>query len=210
KWTCYEAGLGSAMIVRWPGHVQPDSVTNALVEYVDVLPTFVEVAGGKPSAELDGKSFLPVLLGEKTSHKDFTFGLMTTRGINNGSESYPIRSVRNQQYRLIWNLNSEATFTNACTQGSEFESMLAAAEAGDQQAQKYTQKYQHRPEYELYDVVKDPHNIHNLAKNRQYSGVIEDLKSELNQWMTDQGDKGIATEMEAMEHQKRGRKKSKE
>lgn len=210
KWTCYEAGLGSAMIVRWPGHVQPDSVTNALVEYVDVLPTFVEVAGGKPSAELDGKSFLPVLLGEKTSHKDFTFGLMTTRGINNGSESYPIRSVRNQQYRLIWNLNSEATFTNACTQGSEFESMLAAAEAGDQQAQKYTQKYQHRPEYELYDVVKDPHNIHNLAKNRQYSGVIEDLKSELNQWMTAQGDKGIATEMEAMEHQKRGRKKSKE
>ncbi|MBV07618.1 sulfatase [Rubinisphaera sp.] len=210
KWTCYEAGLGSAMIVRWPGHVQPNSESDALVEYVDVLPTFVEVAGGNPSAELDGHSFLPVLLGEKDSHKRFTFGLMTTRGIINGSESYPIRSVRNQQYRLIWNLNSEATFTNACTQGSEFQSMLAAAERGDRQAQKYTDKYQHRPEFELYDVVEDPHNINNLSGDQKYSGVIAKLKSELDQWMADQGDKGIATEMEAMDHQKRGRKKSKE
>ncbi|MEM7315730.1 MAG: sulfatase, partial [Planctomycetota bacterium] len=57
KWTCYEAGLASAMVVRWPGKIAAGSESSALVEYTDILPTFVEVAGGQPAAELDGRSF---------------------------------------------------------------------------------------------------------------------------------------------------------
>ena len=55
KWTCYGSGLQSAMIVRWPGMVSPTTTTDALVEYTDVLPTFIEAAGGKPANSLDGK-----------------------------------------------------------------------------------------------------------------------------------------------------------
>ena len=43
KWTCYDAGLQSAMVVRWPGKVAPGSASDAIVEYVDILPTFLEV-----------------------------------------------------------------------------------------------------------------------------------------------------------------------
>ena len=39
KWTCYDAGVHSACIVRWPGVVKPGSVSDALVEYVDIVPT---------------------------------------------------------------------------------------------------------------------------------------------------------------------------
>ena len=46
KWTCYESGLQSAMIVRWPGKVKAGSETDAMVEYVDVTPTFIDIAGG--------------------------------------------------------------------------------------------------------------------------------------------------------------------
>ena len=88
KWTCYGHGLQSAMIVRWPGKVQPGTVTDALVEYVDVLPTFVEAAGGTPAPVLDGKSFVPVLTGAADQHKAFAYGIMTTRGIINGSDAY--------------------------------------------------------------------------------------------------------------------------
>ncbi len=35
KWTCYDNGLQSAMIVRWPGKVKPGSVSTAMVEYVE-------------------------------------------------------------------------------------------------------------------------------------------------------------------------------
>ena len=43
KWTCYDAGVHSACIVRWPGVVKPGSVSDALVEYVDIVPTFVDI-----------------------------------------------------------------------------------------------------------------------------------------------------------------------
>ena len=45
KWSCYDAGLHVPFIVRWPGNVKPGTVTDAMVNFVDVLPTFVEVAG---------------------------------------------------------------------------------------------------------------------------------------------------------------------
>ena len=61
KWTCYENGLQSAMIVRWPGKIEPGSKTSAMVEYVDVLPTFLDAANFNIPKALEGKSFLPVL-----------------------------------------------------------------------------------------------------------------------------------------------------
>lgn len=207
KWTCYEAGLGSAMIVRWPGKVKAAAETDAMVEYVDILPTFIEAAGAKPAKVLQGESFLPVLLGERTTHKDQTFGIMTTRGIINGNDSYPIRSVRDQQFRLIWNLNHEASFRNACTKSAEFQSMLKAADEGDAHAKTFTTRYQDRPEFELYDVQADPHNLKNLAGEPQYAADQARLLKALKAWMKQQGDRGVATELEANQHQHRGRAK---
>ena len=45
KWTCYDKGLQSGMVVRWPGKVKAGVQTDAMVEYVDVLPTFLDAAG---------------------------------------------------------------------------------------------------------------------------------------------------------------------
>ena len=66
KWTCYEAGVQSAFIARWPGKIKSGSVSDALLEYSDVVPTFIDVAGGSPPPDLDGKSLLPVLLDKTT------------------------------------------------------------------------------------------------------------------------------------------------
>jgi uncharacterized sulfatase len=48
KWTCYDTGLRTALVIRWPGHVAPGRVTDAMVQYVDILPTLIEAAGGHP------------------------------------------------------------------------------------------------------------------------------------------------------------------
>ena len=100
KWTCYDHGLQSAMVVRWPGRVKAGAVSDAMVEYVDVTPTFIDAAGGQAVKGLDGKSFLPVLMGEAKRHKENVFGIMTTRGINNGTDAFAIRSVRDERYKL--------------------------------------------------------------------------------------------------------------
>ena len=208
KWTCYDTGLQSAMIVRWPGKVKAGSVTDAMVEYVDVLPTFVSAAGTKPAKALDGKSFIPVLTGKATTHKDYVFGLMTTRGIINGSDYYGIRSVRSERYKYILNLTPEMQFRNACVKSPEFQSWMKKAEAGDGDAQEKVRRYQERAGVELYDVTTDWYEWRNLADDPKYASVKGELRTQLDAWMKAQGDKGQQTELEANEHQGRNRKKN--
>ncbi|MEM1304142.1 MAG: sulfatase, partial [Planctomycetota bacterium] len=129
KWTCYDAGLASGMIVRWPGRVAAGSTTDALVEYVDIVPTLLDAVGADAPADLDGVSFAPVLLGEADRHKDFVFGLQTTRGIINGSEHYGIRSVRSDRFRYIRNLTPNATFQNILMGQALWRSWVAESEA---------------------------------------------------------------------------------
>ena len=207
KWTCYDHGLQSAMIVRWPGKVKAGSVTDAMVEYVDVTPTFIDVAGGKPVAPVDGRSFLPVLLGKADRHKKQVFGIMTTRGINNGTDAYAIRSVREERFKLILNLNHESKFINACTKMPLFQSMVAKAATGDATAKRLVNAYHHRSAVELYDLEKDPLEMNNLAGQAGTEAHVKRLRGKLEAWMKAQGDKGVETEMKAGERQGRGRNK---
>jgi len=206
KWTCYDTGLQSAMIARWPGKVAPGTVCDAMVEYVDVLPTYIEAAGGTPDAVLDGKSLLPVLTGNTTEHKRYVFGEMTTRGIINGSDHFGIRSVRSRQYKYIWNLSPEVPFRNACVKSAAFQSWQEAA-AADPDAADKVYRYQHRPGEELYDVTKDRYEWTNLAADPAYTEIKAELRAELLAWMKVCGDKGQQTELEARDHQGSGKKK---
>lgn len=207
KWTCYDAGLQSAMIARWPGRITAGTTSNAMVEYVDILPTFLHAAVVKRPKVLDGRSFLPVLTGQATEHKDFVFGLMTTRGIINGSDHFGIRSVRSGKYKYIVNLTPEVPFRNIAMKDATFVSWQTKAASGDAAAAEIVRRYQHRPAEELYDVTADVLEWKNLADDPSLAAVKAELKNELAEWMTAQGDKGAETEMEALEHQGRNRKK---
>ena len=196
KWTCYEPGVASGMLVRYPGHVPADRKTPALVEYVDVVPTFLDYAGVKPPATLDGQSFRNVLTGQSDTHKQYTYSLQTSRGIDAGPDHYAIRSVRSDRYRLIWNLTPEATFINTETNSPVFDSWRKREPNSD-----LITRYQHRPKYELFDLQTDPWNIHNLAEDPAMQPVIIDLRTHLEAWMKSQGDTGEVTEMDALNHQ---------
>ena len=202
KWTCYDTGLQSAFIARWPGKIKPGTVNNALIEYVDVLPTYIEAAGGTPPSVLDGKSLLPVLLGKTKEHKKYVFGEMTTRGINNGSEHFGIRSIRSKRFKYVWNFTPETKFQNACTRSNIFKSWQDKA-ANDSDAADKVHRYEHRPAEELYDITKDQYEWNNLADNPKYARVKAELRMRLLEWMKAMGDKGQQTELEAFEHQAR-------
>lgn len=206
KWTCYDTGLQSGCVVRWPGHVAANSVSHAMVEYVDVLPTFLEAAGISLPTILDGKSFLPVLLGQRDHHKRHVFGIMTTRGINDGSDTFGIRSVRSERFKYIWNFTPEIQFTNACTTSRCFQSWVDRANSGDPSASDRVARYQHRPAEELYDVKVDPLEWKNLAEDPAYADLKSELRRELTQWMVAQGDQGQETELAALTRQRRNRK----
>jgi len=206
KWTLYDQGLHSGFMVRWPGVVKPGTRNPAMVQYTDILPTLIDIAGGTPSkintgsrdangnTGFDGTSFKAVLTGERTQFRDCVYGVNTTRGIINGSEAYANRSVRNEKYLYIQNLNSGNRFSNVVTGSPLFKQWLQKDSARAMQ-------YVVRPEEELYDVVQDPWQLKNLAADTRYGQVKADLRANLLGFMKQQGDKGVATEMKALSRQ---------
>lgn len=200
KWTCYDNGLQSACIVRWPGKVKAGTETDAMIEYVDVLPTFLDAVGTEVPEVLDGRSFLPVLNGTTTQHKTHVFGIHTTRGILNGSDHFGIRSVRSERFKLIRNLTPDVKFTNICMKGPVFESWQVAAES-DPDAKDKVNRYCHRPAVELFDMQSDPYEWKNLADDPKYAEVQKQLSVKLDDWMKSQGDEGQQTELDALKRQ---------
>ena len=199
KWTAYDAGLRSAILVRWPGVVEAGSVSKAMIQYVDVLPTLIDAAGGAPEEyDFDGRSFLAVLKSQQKEHRTHAFGVQTSRGIFAGPEAYGIRTVRTKRYRLIWNLNWKNTFQNLVTKGfAPFQSWKRKAEAGDPFARKRVRWYQQRPQFELYDHRHDPHELDNVVDDPAYQSIRRRLMNRLQAWMKEQGDQGAATERAA-------------
>lgn len=200
KWTCYDSGLRSACIVRWPGKVKAGSLTDALIQYIDILPTLLHaVSGEAPQQDFDGRSILPVLLGEKSAHRNVVFGIQTSKGIGGGPEAYAIRTVRDHRYRLIWNLNWKNEFRNGVTRRfPAYQSWKAQADTGDAFALEQWQRYKTRPEFEFYDLQSDPYELNNLAEKPAHRKRIAKLKSEMDAWMKQQVDLGIATELDAL------------
>jgi arylsulfatase A-like enzyme len=65
----YEGGIHVPMIIKWPGKVKPGTISDHVSAFWDWLPTFAEILGKKVPMEIDGLSFLPSLLGEKSQPK---------------------------------------------------------------------------------------------------------------------------------------------
>lgn len=64
KGNLYEGGLRIPVVARWPGKIEPGTVSDLLWYFPDVLPTIAEVTGATAPADIDGISILPELIGE--------------------------------------------------------------------------------------------------------------------------------------------------
>ncbi len=220
KWTCYQRGLQTAFLVRWPGVVKPKTTSDAMIRYVDVVPTLIEAAGGDPAAidtgragaadggrGFDGRSFLSVLRGQTDRHADWTYGVHTTQGIIAG-KPYPVRSICDGRWKLIVNLMPEATFQNTLIvddRANFWKSWVQKAQH-DPAAAKLVNRYLRRPPVELYDLQSDPWELKNLAKDPRQAEQIARLQKQLAGWMKQQGDEGVATELAVANKHTRARR----
>lgn len=205
KWTCYENGLSVGFIVRWPGVVKPGSVTDAMIHYVDVVPTLIQMAGGSPIDGLDGRSFLGVLQGKTIHHNTVTYGVHTQmNAIGSPPTGYAVRSVRVGKWKYIMNLNHKVTYKNALTKNDKenyWSSWLREAKTNPGAA-RLVERYLNRPPEELYDLSKDPYELNNLVEEKINSKLKNRLRKQLQDWMTSQGDQGHATELAARRKKK--------
>ncbi|NQV32283.1 MAG: sulfatase [Phycisphaeraceae bacterium] len=199
KWTNWDIGVHSALIARWPGRVKPNTQTDALVQMADIVPTFVAAAGGNPlGLNLDSVSFLPVLQGSASAHRQYVYGLH-----NNVPEGhpYPIRSIRDDEFHYLVNLKHDQPYheKHLMTEGSArrydlqwWQALKDAADQGDAVARTQYNRYHLRPSEELYRVDEDPWEQNNLAEKPEYAQVKKRLRVEIERWMAEQNDPGAA------------------
>ena len=192
KWNLYESGVQTPLIVVWPGHVKPGTRTSAMVSWIDFLPTLLEVAGGDTPSGIDGRSFLAVLKGLRTTHRDRIF---TTHSGDGQFNIYPMRALRRGNWKYVRNLFPDYAFTTHIDlpvnlgQRAYFATWEAAA-ATNAGAAAIVKRYHQRPPEELFNLTEDPNELRNLASAPGQARRLKRMRNELEKWMRSQGDKG--------------------
>lgn len=210
KWTNWDTGLHTALIARWPENIHAGKRTDALVQYCDVLPTILELAGSGADTELDGVSFASVLRGAATSPRKFAFGMH-----NNLPEGppYPIRTVTDGEYRLIKNLMPNELYIEKHLMGINGKGKLnnpywaTWTWASQQQPDVYNlvKRYMSRPALQFYHTAIDGYELENIADDPAQSERISAMRAQLETWMTAQGDPGIEQDtMKSLEAARKG------
>jgi arylsulfatase A-like enzyme len=190
KWSLYDAGIRAPLIAHWPGHVQPGTRTDAMVTLIDLLPTFLEAAGGSPPKGSDGQSFLSVLTGRSDHHRDEVYAAHTGDKEMNHA---PMRCVRTARYKYIANLRPDLRYTTHISAGgandgkSYWASWLDRAKT-DPAAAKIIDRYHTKPPEELYDLEADPYELHNLAADPAHAEALAPLRAKVKQWRLEQGE----------------------
>ncbi|MDA7915901.1 sulfatase-like hydrolase/transferase [Verrucomicrobia bacterium] len=64
KQSMYEGGLRVPFFVKWPGHVKAGSSSDLMTLSMDIFPTLLEIAGSEPAKGIEGRTFLPALMGK--------------------------------------------------------------------------------------------------------------------------------------------------
>ncbi len=200
KANLHETGTHMPLAIRWPAKFNGGRTIDALVSLTDMAPTFLEAAGLRPLPEMTGQSLLPLLEGKTQRGRDQVFVERERHAnVRQGDLSYPARAVRTREFLYIRNLRPERW------PGGDPEKWKAVGEFGDCDnspsktfvldhrndeafAKFFKLAFEKRPEEELYDLAKDPHQLNNVAAQPAYAAAKKQLRAALDRWMRDTKD----------------------
>jgi N-sulfoglucosamine sulfohydrolase len=221
KTTVYEPGLQVPFVVRNPYEGERGIVSQAMISHIDITPSLLDFAGGLDTETngpknwmnpdqywrergenlqenragghtfraYHGKSWMPILGDPDAEHWDTIFASHTFHEIQ---MYYPMRVVRDKQYKLIWNVAHGLPYP--------FASDLWAASSWQAQHRKGMDapygvrtvgRYIHRPRFELYDMRDDPHETTNLAEKSGYGDVLKEYQEKLKSFQKSMDDPWI-------------------
>lgn len=182
----YEAGLRVPLIVRWPGKIEPGTEDERLVTLLDLMPTMLAASGLEIPEHLHGQD----LFSENWEERDAVFGARDRCG-----DAWDrIRSIRTKDFKLIRNFYPDRSFS----QHSGYKEagypaitvMKVMKKQGRLEGRQAEWFAETRPEFELYDLRKDPNELNNLADDPEWASKLEELNDRLDDWMEETGDRG--------------------
>ncbi len=181
KTTLYDPGLHLPFLVSSPALKKRGLRNDALVSFVDIMPTALDWARVKPPEGLPGRSLLPILEQEHPQGWDVVFG---SHQMHEVTMYYPMRMIRTRTHKYILNLahTLEFPFANDIYKSSTWQGIL---KRGDKTlGLRDLNLFLHRQREELYDLKKDPHELKNVATDPAYEMVLADLRGRLKAWQT--------------------------
>lgn len=213
KTTVYEGGLRVPLLVRHPAAKKTGVRNKAMISFIDLTPTLLDYAGGfdaskraaKPEVAtilqgrgnnrkkvpypFHGRSFLPILEQENPKGWDLIHASHTFHEI---TMYYPMRVVRDRQYKLIWNIAHPLPypFASDLWEAPSWQAQLKKGMDAPY-GNKTVGEYIHRPEFELYDMQLDPEEYKNLAGDSAYADVLEKYKAKIKKFQKDFDDPWI-------------------
>jgi N-sulfoglucosamine sulfohydrolase len=190
KGSLYDPGLNVPLIARWPGHIQP-GITRTLISGEDLAATFMDAGGAAMPKGVSGRSFFPLLTGGKYEPREYVFSARLHHGNSSfgpGTKASTFdlsRSVRNQRWKLIYNVTPEMEYWPVDSGADPgWQQMLAAHKAGKLKPEHERAYFQRpRPVLELYDLDADPGELNNVAGRAEYRDIQETLTAAMQEKM---------------------------
>lgn len=179
----YEESLRTPLLIAYPGHIQPGTVCNKLVQNIDYAPTFLDLAGISKPKELPGRSLTPIFkAGDKVKG--------WRNSIYYHYYDYPtyhmVRKhdgVRTDRYKLIHFYGAgglDAVKENKYQRQPgtrEHGCMTYLTSLGYFEPKDSAVNYN-----ELYDLQADPHELNNLYGKPGYEKITKQLQKQLTDY----------------------------
>ena len=179
----YNSGTHCPLVIRipekfkhlWPAD-QPGATVDRLVSFVDMIPTWISLAGGKAPANYHGSIFLgPETEPEPDYHMSF-------RG-RNDARVESARTIRTKQYLYVKNYipyvprGQYLPYQWKIPAQRIWEKEFQAGRTNPDQSRFFKVKAKH----EFYDTKKDPHCLNNLVDQPEFKTLVKKFTTELKQ-----------------------------
>jgi arylsulfatase A-like enzyme len=163
----YEESLRMPLLVRYPPEIAPGSASSRIALNVDFGPTFLDAAGVHVPGFMQGRSLLPVLRGQDPGdwRTSMYYRYWVHRDVMHNVWAH--YGVRTDRYKLVY------YYAEPCGQSGAIGEPCP-------------------PEWELFDLERDRHELHSVYDDPAYADVVRDLTAELHRLQIDLGDTDCA------------------
>lgn len=185
KGQIYEDGYHLPLAIRWPGKIKAGRVVTDFVNVSDFAPTFLELGGLKPHAQMTGRSIVDILRAEKSGWIDRSRDAMIVakerHDIGRPNDwGYPVRAIRTTDFLYVHNYfpdrwpagNPETDFGNVDPSPTK---EVVKAIGG----YYYELSLGKRPADQLFRLTDDEACLKNLANDPAFTPVMDKLRERM-------------------------------
>jgi arylsulfatase A-like enzyme len=196
KQFCYDDGLLIPFVAYCPKGVTPPAnfkagtVSDQIIEAIDIPPTLLSIAGAAKPAKMQGRAFLG-------AHTEPPRALAFGARDRCDTTVFRFRTVRDAKYRYIRNFMPQVPFLAPSTyKETQYPVWNLIKELGAQGKLTDWQKNYYlsptMPGEELYDMDTDPWSMNNLVNSTKPDdqAALKKLRAALDQWLADSDDQG--------------------